>query len=311
MQDERAVGLSFTILLGGTPTPTPDRFGTSILVEADGQSLLLDVGPGATRRLVQAGVNPQEVGAVVFTHHHFDHNAGFPGFFLSRWDQSAGRYEELSVFGPPPTRQFLDRLFAEDAGAFWPDLRARMSHPLSQRIYENRGGTLPRLPPEPAVQEVQPGDTFSHGVIEMTASMARHVQPFLDCNAYRLEVGGGSMVYTGDTEPCDEVVELATGCDVLVSMCWDAQGEMDSTGEALGQTGTLGAARMARDAGAGSLVLTHAGPVLDAGLPPGEAKLIEAIYDGPVYLASELDAFAVGDGAVRRSDELNPQGALR
>ena len=59
------------------------------------------------------------------------------------------------------------------------------------------------------------------GDIRFIPGLARHVQPYLDSNAYRIEVGSSSVVYTGDTEPCNDVVELARGTDVLVSMCWD------------------------------------------------------------------------------------------
>ncbi len=298
MRQRVGSGLRFSILLGGTPTPTPERFGTSLLVEGSATTILVDVGPGATRRLVQAGSGPTAIDAVVFTHHHFDHNAGFPGFFLSRWDQSAGRFPELSVYGPEFTRQFVDRLFGPEIGAFWPDINARIEFPGSQQVYANRGGELPRLPPDPAVVEVAPPEAFEIGELSVSTALARHVQPYLESNAYRIESGDTSIVYTGDTEPCAEVLALADGCDVLISMCWDFQERMEEMGEHLGQTGTLGAAQIARDSGAKALVLTHAGPTLRAGLGDRELERIRSIYPGPVHLTSELDAFEASPGAL-------------
>ena len=70
--------VTVTVLLAGTPTPTASKWGTAILIRSATTTVLVDAGPGATRSLVQAGVGPTEVDAVVFSHHHFDHNADFP-----------------------------------------------------------------------------------------------------------------------------------------------------------------------------------------------------------------------------------------
>ena len=294
--EEAPAELTVTVLLAGTPTPTPTRWGTALLIRSSTTTVLVDAGPGMTRRLVEAGFGPTDVDAVVFTHHHFDHNAGFPGFFLSRWDQGAGRIDELSIYGPPPTIDFVEKLFGAGFGAFWPDLYARMEAPASHAVYVNRGGELPRLPPNPDVCEVQQGDTFAVGDIVFSSGLARHVQPYLDCNAYRIEVGSSSIVYTGDTEPCNEVVELARGADVLVSMCWDEEGTMAANGEATGQTGTQGAARMARAAEVGTLVLTHIGPSISAGIDEEELASMANTYAGAIHQADEGWTLGVSAG---------------
>ena len=297
--EEAASEITVTVLLAGTPTPTASKWGTAILVRSATTTVLVDVGPGATRSLVQAGVEPTEVDAVVFSHHHFDHNAGFPAFFLSRWDQGAGLIDDLLVYGPPPTVGFVDKLFATESGAFWPDLHARMRAPVSQAVYLNRGGDLPRLPPDPQVRDIHPGEGFIIGDIGFIPGLARHVQPYLDSNAYRIEVGSSSVVYTGDTEPCDEVVELARGTDMLVSMCWDEERSMVESGESPGQTGTLGAARMAAQAGAGSLVLTHRGPNIGAGIEEHELAAMADIYPGSIHQADEGSTYGVSAGQAR------------
>ena len=294
--EESAPEMEVTVLLAGTPTPTPARWGTAILVRSNTTAVLLDTGPGVTRRLVGSGFEPTDVDAVVLTHHHFDHTAGFPGFFLSRWDQGAGLIDELSIYGPSPTSDFVEKLFGAGSGVFWPDLNARMGAPPSHAVYLNRGGELPRLPPDPVVREVDPGQDFVIGDIEFSAGLARHVQPFLDSNAYRIRVGSSSVVYTGDTEPCDEVVELARGADVLVSMCWDTEAAMVASGEAPGQTGTLGAARMARAADVGALVLTHIGPSISGGIDEEELGNMSNLYAGAIHQAGEGWTLGVSPG---------------
>jgi ribonuclease Z len=55
-----------------------NRFGPSILVEAGEQKFLFDAGRGALQRLVELGVQCQDVQGVFFIHLHSDHVVGFP-----------------------------------------------------------------------------------------------------------------------------------------------------------------------------------------------------------------------------------------
>ena len=99
-------------------------------------------------------------------------------------------------------------------------------------------------------------------------------------------------MFTGDTQPCERVVELARGADVLVSMCGNFQSSMDERGVATGQTGTLGAAEMAAEAGVNELYLVHVGPELSSaeGRVKGIAE-IESVFDGHVTMTDELQTY--------------------
>lgn len=277
------------VLGAGTPTPTPLRFGSSTVVEFGGTFVMFDCGPAATDKLVKSGLWPTKIDYLFFTHHHFDHDVDYPCFLLCRWDQSVGTEAELRVFGPPPTRRLTAQLLDRDGGAFSHDWIARMSHPLSQRVYVNRGGVLPRKPPRVHAEDVGPGLVHEGDGWRVSAAPATHVQPFLDSLAYRLDTPDGSVVITGDTEPCQSIVDLAHDADVLLCMCWDDQDRMDANGEALGQCGTKGAARMAADAKVRKLVLTHVGPHLSS-KPSTEHGLrqVADIFDGEVVQADEL-----------------------
>ena len=219
------------VLGAGTPTPTPERFGSSYVVEVSGQKIMVDCGPAATHKLVKAGLWPTEIDYVFFTHHHFDHDVDFPCFLLTRWDQSIGKENGLQVFGPSPTEKFTEGIMGEE-GVFAHDWKARVSHPVSQRVFVNRGGVLPRKPPDILATDVGPGKVYSGSDWEMTGARAEHVQPYLDSLAYRLDSPEGSIVFTGDTEPCQSVVDLAAGADAMLCMCWDDQEEMERNGEA-------------------------------------------------------------------------------
>jgi ribonuclease Z len=272
----------------GTPTPTTSRFGTCYVLQLDEDYLMFDCGPAATHKLVQAGLFPTQIDYLFFTHHHFDHNVDYPCFLLCRWDQSVGQERRLRVWGPPPTQWITERLIGPD-GAFSHDWKARVEAPLSQHVFVNRGGVLPRPAPSVEVCEVEPGDVIEPGHWTVTTARANHVQPWLTSLAYRVDAQGGSVVFTGDSIPCQPITQLARGADVLVVHCWDHQETMDRNGEAAGIAGTLDAAKMAHDAEVKTLILTHTGFQLNT---PGSREQgirdIASIYEGEIIFGDEL-----------------------
>jgi ribonuclease BN (tRNA processing enzyme) len=138
-------------------------------------------------------------------------------------------------------------------------------------------------------RDIGPGAVHEARDWRVIAAPAEHVQPFLDSLAYRLECAEGSIVFTGDTQPCSSVVELARGADMMFCMCWDDQARMEAAGESVGQCGTTGAARMAQEAGVKKLVLVHIGPHL-ASHGPMEKGIgdVHEVYEGDVIFAEEL-----------------------
>jgi len=278
------------ILGAGTPTPTPDRFGSSFALEIDGDQIMIDCGPAATHKLVKSGLWPTKIDYLFFTHHHFDHDIDYPCFLLCRWDQSVGNENTLKVFGPNLTEKITKGILDESIGLFAHDWIARVSHPLSQRIHVNRGGTLPRKPPQVEATDIGPGPVFKAANWSVNSAPAKHVQPYLDSLAYRFDTADGSIVFTGDTEPCSSVIELAKDADLMLCMCWDEQSNMSDNGENEGQCGTTGAAEMAQAANVKKLALVHIGPNLSDPAVMNSAKSdISDIFSGEIIFANELD----------------------
>jgi ribonuclease Z len=251
---------------------------------------MIDCGPAATHKLVKAGLWPTEIDYLFFTHHHFDHDIDYPCFLLCRWDQSIGNENILKVFGPNLTEKITTGILDESIGLFAHDWIARVSHPLSQRIHVNRGGTLPRKPPQVEAIDIEPGPVFKATNWSVNSASAKHVQPYLDSLAYRFDTVDGSIVFTGDTEPCSSVIELAKDADLMLCMCWDEQSNMSDNGENEGQCGTTGAAEMAQAANVKKLALVHIGPNLSDPAVMNSAKSdISDIFSGEIIFANELD----------------------
>lgn len=278
-------------LLGaGTPTPAPDRFGSSSVLQLGDDLLMFDCGPAATHKLVKAGLSPTQIDHLFITHHHFDHMSDYPCFLLCRWDQSTGGERRLQVWGPEPIGWITDRLVGPE-GAFSHDWRTRAYHPAATAAYANRGGTLPRPEPMFDVHEIGVGAVVERPHWRLTAAPARHAEPWLTSLAYRVDSDWGSVVIAGDAGPSESLRHLADSADVLLISCWDHQKSMDERNPALSEMimGTVGAARLAQACDVGTLIVTHALPNLTQ---PGSRERglgdIARTYDGEVIFAEEL-----------------------
>ena len=291
--------VTVTLLGTGTPAPSLARQSSGYLVEVGADTIVMDHGPGAHHRLLEAGHGAVDVTHALFTHLHYDHCLDYARLVLQRWDQGAGRIPDLRVFGPSPLAEMTDQLFGESA-VFGPDIRARLEHRSSLDVFEARGGTLPRRRPAPEVREVHAGDVVEGAGWRVTVGHAQHVEPYLECLAFRLDSDAGSICYSGDSGLCDEIVELARGCDVLIHMNHHFSGDEPSESYRRACGNHADNAEVARRAGVGMLVLTHLLPELDA---PGRQQdvrdAIAEIYDGQVVIGEDLMRIVVGSDRVR------------
>lgn len=249
--------MKLTLLGTGTPTPSLKRASSSYLIEVGNDVIVMDHGPGSHERLLQVGKRAVDVTHVIFSHLHYDHCSDYIRLFLTRWDQGAGKIPELKVWGPPPIWRMTELLFAED-GAFGPDLTARTKHQGSIDIYVARGGVPPRKWPKPDVREIAPDDRIEGDGWTLRVATASHVQPYLDCYAYRIDSPEGSICYSGDSGGVPpELIKLAHGADVLIHMNHYFSGTepTDIYRAVCGNHEDV--AQVAAQAGVKTLVLTH------------------------------------------------------
>lgn len=268
---------------------------------------MIDCGPATVYKLVQMGMQPLDIDHLFFTHHHFDHTSDYATFLLTRWDHSIGTENRLKVFGPAGTKALTERLIGE-SGAFSTDWKARVGHHLSHTMHISRGGSLPRPAPRADVTDTISGPVHEEDSLTVSSAPAEHVQPFLESLAWRLDTPQCSVVFTGDTQPCDRIVDLARGADALVSLCGNFQSTLRDRGIEEGQTGTLGAAEMAAEAGVKQLFLVHIGSDLSAA-ENRESGLAEiaGVFDGEVVLTDEMTSYEImPDRPVRSAGTRDP-----
>ena len=277
-----------TLLGTGTPAPSLVRQSSGYLIDVAGDVLVFDHGPGAHHRLLEAGRRAVEVTHAFFTHLHYDHCLDYARLVLQRWDQGADRIPDLLVYGPAPLARMTSQLFGED-GVFGVDIRARLEHESSMDVFRERGGVGKRRGPAPQVTEIHAGASIKGGGWTLTAGHAAHVQPYLECMAFRLDSDDGSICYSGDSGLCDALVELARGCDVLIQMNHHDSGTEPSPAYRAACGNAEDNAIMAERAGVKTLVLTHILPDLDR---PGRHEEITAqikkVFSGRVVWGEDL-----------------------
>ena len=280
--------LTITLLGTGTPAPSLTRQSSGYVIEIGRDLIVWDHGPGAHHRLIEAGFRTIDVTHAFFTHLHYDHCMDYGRLVLQRWDQGAGTIPDLQVYGPPPIAKMTAQLFGDD-GIYGPDINARVQHRSSLDVYEARGGAVPRKKPAPAVTEIHAGSVIKGEGWQITVGHAQHVQPYLECLAFRIDTQSGSICYSGDSGVHDAIVELAKGCDLLIHMNHHFSGTEPTPAYRAAVGSHRDNAVTAGKAGVKTLVLTHLLAQIDV---PGVRELIvheiQQVFTGKVIWGEDL-----------------------
>lgn len=242
-----------TILGTGSAIPS-GRTQSGILVEDD--PLLFDCGSGVLHNLHRSRVNFEDVGHVLLTHNHLDHISDLLPLIKADW--LVGR-EEIEIYGPPGTQDTVDGLF--DTFEYMQD-----------RI-------------EVGVEEVEPGESFSIEAFDRRIETLE-TKHSVTSMAYKVD---DSFIYSGDTEPIDEMSDFVDGCDVLVHEC-SFPDEIDVGNH----TKPSGLADVLEGVEVNEVYLTHLYPHVQG----NERKMVETIekkFDGRVLIPQDMETIEVDE----------------
>ena len=204
--------IKLTFLGTGAPRPSLTRYGPSILVEAGGQKLLVDAGPGMRERLFEAGGFEllTDINLIILTHLHFDHTISVPGLWLSGW--LFGRKSPMTVYGPVGTESMMGHF--ESAYAW--DIRYREIVGVHER-----GSELNAF-------DIEPGVFYEQDGLKITAISVEHMpvikgyslSPVLEGSTlgFRIDYNDRSVIFSGDTRTTSSsnLIEHSMGVDVLI-----------------------------------------------------------------------------------------------
>ncbi len=253
----------------GAAVPSKDRSTSCIAVRSGSDIILLDCGEGSQRQLMLSPFSFMKIRAVLITHLHGDHVFGLPG--LVQTMALSNRSEPLQVFGPPGTARALEAMMSvtegeaaygvevvEVTGGEELEVRGMRVRPYATDHGIASVGYVIRDRDSPGRLDAQKARSMG---ITSGRDMAR-LKSGETVNGVRPEdvvgpvIPGCSIAYSGDTLPCQSENEAVRGVDVIIHEATYMHSEERQALEHH-HTTALQAAEVARDAGAGYLILTH------------------------------------------------------
>lgn len=289
-----------TLLGTSSAQPTINRGLSSTAFTVGSDRFLVDCGEGTQRQLLRFGLGLR-VDMVFFTHFHADHYLGIIGFL--RTLGMGGREQPLTLYGPASARRVLDTAIhlGVERLAFPVEVQelrdgeavrrkgyqvraVKVDHRVNALGYVLEEDTRPGrfdadaaralgVPHGPDFGRLQKGQpvTLADGAV---------VQPEQVLGPSR---AGRRVVLSGDTRPCPAIVAAAKDADLLVHEATFSDDEQARAVDTRHSTARE-AGRVAKEAGARRLVLTHLSSRHDVDPRP----LLEQArqeYPGPVDVA--------------------------
>jgi ribonuclease BN (tRNA processing enzyme) len=227
------------------------------LIELQDQKILLDCGPGTMRRLLETGTSIFDLTHLCLSHFHPDHSGELvPLLFATKYAGNEQRQNALTLVAGQGIEAFYDGL---------------------RTVYGPWIELAPGLLRIQAMATHQPATIAMQGFTLQTAPVEHNPESL----AFRINSPDGkAVVYSGDTDFNEKLIDLAQGADLLIceSAFPDAQ-------KVPGHLSPSFAGQIAQRADVGQLILTHFYPVCEQADLLGECR---RSFSGPVVLAKDL-----------------------
>jgi len=245
----------------GTSNAIPDENheNTHMVLVGKQRTVLIDCVNSPILRLQKVGVDFNSLTDLIVTHFHPDHVSGVPQLLMNMW--LMGHQRPLNIYGLHYTLDRIEDLMGFYGWSEWPNFFPVVFH---------------RLPAEEmtAVLESEEFRIFSSPVQHFIPNIGLRIE-FLESNKV--------AAYSCDTEPCEQVIRLAAGADLLIH---------EASGALPGHSSAAQAGKAARESEAGSLYLIH--------YPTGQftcdnlTKEAQEEYEGPITQAEDYMSLDFG-----------------
>ncbi len=219
-----------------------------MIIVGETRKILIDSPQNPILRLQEVGIDYNEITDLVLTHFHPDHASGIPLLLMDMWLR--GRKKPLKIFGLEHALTRLENLM----DAF---------------VWENWPNFFPVTFNRVAADDISL--VLSCSDFDIYASEVHHMIPTI---GLRIEFNESGKVatYSCDTEPCEEVVQLALGADTLIH---------EASGNFMGHSSSKQAAEIATSAGVKKLYLIH--------YPTGEFWQKGLLEDARSHFAGDVE----------------------
>ncbi|MBU8849870.1 MAG: MBL fold metallo-hydrolase [Desulfobacterales bacterium] len=248
--------ISITILGSGTCVPSLQRHPCSALVRGKSIHILLDAGPGTMGQLLKLGVQINDIDMILLSHFHLDHCAEIAPFLFATKYPGFKRQKKLVLVGGTGIKALFEKL---------------------NNAYDN---TLEM--PEDYFHIIELDEKGSLNLnlegIQLDYNSVNHRT---ESRAYRLtDETGFSVVYSGDTDYSNHLIDLSRESDILICESAFPDGQKVS-----GHLTPSLAGEIASKANVKKLVLTHFYPECDSVDIKAQCQ---KTFTGSVILAKDL-----------------------
>jgi len=252
-----------TVLGSGTCVPSIERSSCAVMLEVSNTRLLIDSGPGTMRRLLRTNTTIFDVDYIFYSHFHPDHTAELvPFLFATKYPDMSQRQTLLTIVAAVGFKDFFAGL--KTVYGQWIELDPGLVEILQM---SNHSSDLRRLK-------------------DFTVQSAP-VEHNPESIAYRVtNTGGRSVVYSGDTDYSENLIELSKDADLLI-----CESALPDDYRIKGHLTPSLAGDIATRAGVRKLVLTHFYPECDQTDIEQECR---KTYAGPLVLAEDLMRIKIG-----------------
>jgi ribonuclease Z len=282
--------LSIIFLGTGGSWPTVKRNVSSVALKRGSEILLFDCGEGTQRQFQKSNLSYMQISHIFITHFHGDHFLGLPGLIQTM--QLNDRDKPLHIYGPKGIVALVGSLL--NLGYFHPSYRI-IAHEIEDReeiffegyrvialkvnhnvpalsyclMEHQRPGRFNKskalklgIPEGPLFSKLQKGQTI-------TLPSGKKITPERILGPSRK---GRKIVISGDTKPCERIIDFAQGADILIhEATFDSR--LQEIAKEYGHTTAAQAAEIAKKAQVEKLFLVHISPrYLDYHILEDEAR---------------------------------------
>lgn len=255
-----------TILGSGTAAPRLNRNMSGYLLEANNNKVLFDTGPGTIRQLLKIKISLLDIEHIFYTHLHNDHINDLPAII---WSNNYGtlRKKALNLYGPKGFKKYFKILIGKILNP------TKLNYKIN--IKEMWNNSIIKIP----INKINNKKISKNNknIIIIKSIKSKHTDSSI---SYRIEHNNKSIVYSGDTDYSNEIIDISKNADLLILEC-----SFPDNNKVKGHLTPSLCGKIATKARVKKLVLTHLYPECDK---VDVKKECSKKYNGKIDLARDF-----------------------